>query len=121
VHNDFQLSSFVFSCEFELTSSVNHLRQSIMSDIGTVEVTSTGSDVKVPNSTVEAATNPNEVDMTDPEQRRIRQNLEEFEHLFGVDEDAYDQPTTTRKELWSYYLYYNGKHEVQLERERKSD
>lgn len=35
-------------------------------------------------------------------------NLEEYERLFGVDEDAYEQPTTTRKELWSYYLYYNG-------------
>ncbi|KAJ5240205.1 Major facilitator superfamily domain general substrate transporter [Penicillium chermesinum] len=37
-----------------------------------------------------------------------RQTVHEFERLFGVDEDAYDQPTTTRKELWSYYLYYNG-------------
>lgn len=35
--------------------------------------------------------------------------LEEYERLFAVDEDAYEQPTTTRKELWSYYLYYNGK------------
>ena len=34
--------------------------------------------------------------------------LDEYEQLFGVDEDAYEQPTTTRKELWSYYLYYNG-------------
>lgn len=34
--------------------------------------------------------------------------LQEYEQLFGVDEDAYEQPTTTRKELWSYYLYYNG-------------
>ncbi|KGO44206.1 Major facilitator superfamily domain, general substrate transporter [Penicillium expansum] len=34
--------------------------------------------------------------------------LGEYERLFGVDEDAYEQPTTTRKELWSYYLYYNG-------------
>lgn len=33
----------------------------------------------------------------------------EYERLFGVDEDAYEQPTTTRRELWSYYLYYNGK------------
>lgn len=38
-----------------------------------------------------------------------RNTLEEYERLFGVDEDAYEQPTTTRKELWSYYLYYNGK------------
>jgi len=34
--------------------------------------------------------------------------LQEYERLFGVDEDAFEQPTTTRKELWSYYLYYNG-------------
>ncbi|PYH92605.1 hypothetical protein BO71DRAFT_329585 [Aspergillus ellipticus CBS 707.79] len=31
----------------------------------------------------------------------------EFERLFGT-EDTYEQPTTTRRELWSYYLYYNG-------------
>ncbi|KAJ5594855.1 uncharacterized protein N7459_001063 [Penicillium hispanicum] len=37
-----------------------------------------------------------------------RHTLAEYEQLFGVDEDAYEQPTTTRKELWSYYLYYNG-------------
>ncbi|OQE46700.1 hypothetical protein PENCOP_c001G08446 [Penicillium coprophilum] len=34
--------------------------------------------------------------------------LEAYERLFGVDEDSYEQPTTSRKELWSYYLYYNG-------------
>lgn len=34
--------------------------------------------------------------------------LEEYAQLFGADEDAYEQPTTTRTELWSYYLYYNG-------------
>ncbi|KAJ5736351.1 uncharacterized protein N7483_001476 [Penicillium malachiteum] len=34
--------------------------------------------------------------------------LREYERLFRVDEDAFEQPTTTRKELWSYYLYYNG-------------
>ncbi|KAJ5601563.1 hypothetical protein N7510_011097 [Penicillium lagena] len=34
--------------------------------------------------------------------------LQEYERLFGVDEDAYEQPTTTRRELWAYYLYYNG-------------
>lgn len=37
-----------------------------------------------------------------------RNTLQEYERLFGVDEDVYEQPTTTRKELWSYYLYYNG-------------
>ncbi|KAE8146558.1 autophagy-related protein Atg22B2 [Aspergillus avenaceus] len=31
----------------------------------------------------------------------------EVERLFRSEED-YDQPTTTRRELWSYYLYYNG-------------
>ncbi|KAE8373153.1 hypothetical protein BDV26DRAFT_285341 [Aspergillus bertholletiae] len=30
-----------------------------------------------------------------------------LDHLFRAEED-YDQPTTSRKELWSYYLYYNG-------------
>lgn len=39
--------------------------------------------------------------------KQIRENLEKYEQLFGADEDAFDQPTTTRKELWSYYLYYN--------------
>jgi hypothetical protein len=39
----------------------------------------------------------------------LHPTLEEYEQLFGVDEDAYEQPTTTRKELWAYYLYYNGK------------
>lgn len=39
--------------------------------------------------------------------KQIKENLEKYEQLFGADEDAYDQPTTSRKELWSYYLYYN--------------
>lgn len=38
---------------------------------------------------------------------QIKENLQKYEQLFGADEDAFDQPTTTRKELWSYYLYYN--------------
>lgn len=46
-----------------------------------------------------------------PQARNI---LEEYERLFGVDEDAYEQPTTTRKELWAYYLYYNGEWRVFL-------
>lgn len=37
----------------------------------------------------------------------IRENLAKYEQLFGADEDVFVQPTTTRKELWSYYLYYN--------------
>jgi hypothetical protein len=34
--------------------------------------------------------------------------LPQYERLLGVSEDAFEQPTTSRKELWSYYLYYNG-------------
>lgn len=32
---------------------------------------------------------------------------DEIDHLFRS-EATFEQPTTTRKELWSYYLYYNG-------------
>ncbi|KAB8221373.1 autophagy-related protein Atg22B2 [Aspergillus novoparasiticus] len=41
-----------------------------------------------------------------PQQERLPPR-DELDHLFRAEED-YDQPTTTRKELWSYYLYYNG-------------
>jgi hypothetical protein len=41
--------------------------------------------------------------------RKPKENLKQYEQLFGADEDAFDQPTTTRKELWSYYLDYNVK------------
>ncbi|OGM41032.1 autophagy-related protein Atg22B2 [Aspergillus bombycis] len=41
-----------------------------------------------------------------PQQERPT-SRDELDHLFRAEED-YDQPTTTRKELWSYYLYYNG-------------
>ena len=44
----------------------------------------------------------------DAGKRQIKDNLERFERLFGTDEDAFEQPTTSRRELWSYYLYYNG-------------
>jgi len=46
-------------------------------------------------------------DENDLKAKQIRENLEKYEQLFGADEDAFAQPTTTRKELWSYYLYYN--------------
>lgn len=39
--------------------------------------------------------------------KQIKENLQKYEQLFGADEDAFEQPTTTKKELWSYYLYYN--------------
>ncbi|KAI5782573.1 autophagy-related protein 22-like protein [Geopyxis carbonaria] len=38
----------------------------------------------------------------------VAANLARYERLFAATEDAYPQPTTTRRELWSYYLYYNG-------------
>ncbi|KAH8682961.1 autophagy-related protein 22-like protein [Tricladium varicosporioides] len=40
--------------------------------------------------------------------KQLKEDLQKYEKLFGADEDSFDQPTTTRKELWSYYLYYNG-------------
>lgn len=44
--------------------------------------------------------------------KAIQDNLANYEQLFGSNEDTYRQPTTTRKELWSYYLYYNGNNGV---------
>ena len=55
---------------------------------------------------------PAELSTEDRSQRQIKEDLERFEHLFGTDEDAFEQPTTSRKELWSYYLYYNGTREL---------
>lgn len=45
--------------------------------------------------------------LDETKKREIKENLAKYEQLFGADEDAFVQPTTTRKELWSYYLYYN--------------
>lgn len=59
-------------------------------------------DVQVRDA-VEVAADP-----TNDRAAKIRENISQFDALFGTDEDAFDQPTTTRKELWSYYLYYNG-------------
>ncbi len=39
--------------------------------------------------------------------QEVQSTRDDFERLFGV-EHSYEQPTTTRRELWSYYLYYNG-------------
>ena len=47
------------------------------------------------------------VQVTMPQQQP-QPNRDEYERLFGVDELLDEQPTTTRRELWSYYLYYNG-------------
>ena len=49
----------------------------------------------------------NGVEVDTDKANQIKENLQKYEQLFGADEDAFDQPTTTRKELWSYYLYYN--------------
>ena len=46
-------------------------------------------------------------DIDETKKKEIKENLAKYEKLFGADEDAFVQPTTTRKELWSYYLYYN--------------
>lgn len=40
--------------------------------------------------------------------QEVQSTRDDLERLFGVDEQLYEQPTTTRRELWSYYLYYNG-------------
>jgi hypothetical protein len=47
------------------------------------------------------------MDIDETKVKEIKENLQKYEQLFGADEDAFVQPTTTRKELWSYYLYYN--------------
>lgn len=46
-------------------------------------------------------------DMDETKKKDLKENLAKYEQLFGVDEDSFVQPTTNRKELWSYYLYYN--------------
>jgi hypothetical protein len=40
----------------------------------------------------------------DTKKREIKENLAKYEQRFGAAEDAFEHPTTTRKELWSYYL-----------------
>ena len=47
------------------------------------------------------------VEIDEGKKKEVQEKLAKYEQLFGADEDAYVQPTTTRKELWSYYLYYN--------------
>lgn len=46
-------------------------------------------------------------DVEDVKSKQTKEILQKYEQLFGADEDAFEQSTTTRKELWSYYLYYN--------------
>ncbi|KAL2813172.1 autophagy-related protein 22-like protein [Aspergillus granulosus] len=47
------------------------------------------------------------MDEDHPNVEQTQADQEEYEHLFRA-EDSHDAPTTTRRELWSYYLYYNG-------------
>lgn len=47
------------------------------------------------------------INIDETQKKEIRENLERYEQLFGADEDAFEQPTTSRWELWAYYLYYN--------------
>lgn len=54
----------------------------------------------------------NPVDETKTDE--LRKKLDQYERLFRVDENALRQPTTTRRELWSYYLYYNASASSQL-------
>lgn len=42
-------------------------------------------------------------------QQQSQGSQDDYTRLFGDGEPPDEQPTTTRKELWSYYLYYNGK------------
>ena len=71
--------------------------------------TSTQNDIISRHVTAETA----EID--ESSKKKLKENLEQYEQLFGADEDAFDQPTTTRKELWSYYLYYNVWSTLQLD------
>ncbi|KAL4916293.1 hypothetical protein BDW62DRAFT_186471 [Aspergillus aurantiobrunneus] len=53
---------------------------------------------------------------TDPPPPNLEQtetDQDEFDRLFRAERDS-EAPTTTRRELWSYYLYYNGRHAFPL-------
>lgn len=45
-----------------------------------------------------------------PTLEQIEADQDEYDRLFTAEVDSLDVPTTTRRELWSYYLYYNGRH-----------
>lgn len=51
-------------------------------------------------------------------QQPTQPNRDEYERLFGIDDFLDEQPTTTRRELWSYYLYYNGKATLKISVDR---
>ena len=59
------------------------------------------------NDAITKHVTPGTIDIDETKAKEIKENLQKYEQLFGADEDAFVQPTTTRKELWPYYLYYN--------------
>ncbi|KAJ9216201.1 hypothetical protein DTO166G4_2133 [Paecilomyces variotii] len=79
-----------------------------MSGIYRPRVHDESKDDSKPPDGIQETVAPTDPNLPCSKQNRIRQNIEEYEQLFGVEEEAYSQPTTTKKELWSYYLYYNG-------------
>lgn len=81
-------------------------------DIGDAINNSTGSKSQSHNPAGKKAASHQEIEKTvelnDVNIETAQKNLPQYERLLGVSEDAFEQPTTSRKELWSYYLYYNG-------------
>jgi hypothetical protein len=51
-------------------------------------------------------------------QQPTQPSRDEYERLFGIDDLLNDQPTTSRRELWSYYLYYNGEATLEISVDR---
>lgn len=60
---------------------------------------------EIEDNAIEMSSNGIHIDGTKSD--RIKKNLNKYEQLFGIDEESSCQPTTSKKELWSYYLYYN--------------
>ena len=59
-------------------------------------------------NTTAVAVQPTPDDDDGRRDNEMRENLEQYERLLETDEDAFEQPTTTRRELWAYYCYYNA-------------
>jgi hypothetical protein len=51
----------------------------------------------------------------------IEKNDDPFQFMDNKDnisnESLFEQPPTTRSELWSYYLYYNGVRKITIKRQ----
>lgn len=59
------------------------------------------------NQTDNRAIKTNGINLDETESDRTKKDLDKYQKMFSIDEDSFDQPATTRKELWSYYLYSN--------------